>query len=189
MNASAAFRVCVLEGNYAKMTELGLPLSLAVELQTSNLRLDTSLWTARHTNGGYSVSFFWPSPRCKRRRRRRQRKPSNSRPAISNANNIPCESHFSNMSGPPLRSSRSEPRSEPGLFPSNAHPHKKGDETTTRATSTTTQSVAATNDSDVGPLIPSVMSQQVLKKTPMNLLVSPLGQTVSSILISRFVLT
>ena len=31
--AAGAIRVCVLEGIYAKMTELGLPLSLAVELQ------------------------------------------------------------------------------------------------------------------------------------------------------------
>ena len=130
MNASAAFCVCVLEGNYAKMTELGLPLSLAVELQIRNLHLDTSLWTARHTNGGYSVSFFWPSLRCKRRRRRRQRKPSNSCPAISNANNIPCESHFSNMSGPSPRTVQDLSLAFQVL--SNARPHKKGDETTTR---------------------------------------------------------
>ena len=38
--ATGAIRVCVLEGIYAKMTELGLSLSLTVELQYHGLRLD-----------------------------------------------------------------------------------------------------------------------------------------------------
>ena len=58
--AAGAIRVCVLEGIYGKMTELGLPLSLAVELQYRGLRLDSSLWTARLSNGGYSVPSFGP---------------------------------------------------------------------------------------------------------------------------------
>ena len=66
---AAAIRVCVLEGIYAKMTKLGLPLSLTVELQYRGLRLDSSLWTVRLSNGGYSVSLFWPSQhRCPRHR-------------------------------------------------------------------------------------------------------------------------
>ena len=52
---AGAIRVCVLEGIYTKMTELGLPLSLAVELQYRGLRLDSSLWTVRLSNGGYSA--------------------------------------------------------------------------------------------------------------------------------------
>jgi hypothetical protein len=120
--AMAAILVYVLEGNYTKLSELGLPLSLAVELQSRNLRLDSSLWTARHTNGGYSVSFFWPSTRYKRRRRRRPRKHQNSRQAISNPNNQPRESHpVTYMSGPPPKSSRSHE----ALTSFNAHPHKK----------------------------------------------------------------
>ena len=68
--AAGAIRVCVLEGIYTKMTELSLPLSLAVELQYRGLHLDSSLWTARLSNGGYSVSLFWPlQRRCPRRRR------------------------------------------------------------------------------------------------------------------------
>jgi len=49
-----------LEGIYAKMTELGLPLSLTVELQCG-FRLNSSLWpwTARPSNGGYSISLCW----------------------------------------------------------------------------------------------------------------------------------
>ena len=52
--AAGAISVCVLEGIYAKMTELGLPLLLAVELQYRGLCLDSSLWTAHLSNGGYS---------------------------------------------------------------------------------------------------------------------------------------
>ena len=62
--AAGAIRVCVLEGIYAKMTELGLPLSLAVELQYRGLRLDSSLWTARLSNGGpWWNKFFRVGPK------------------------------------------------------------------------------------------------------------------------------
>ena len=39
-------RVCALDGTYAKMTEIGLPLLLVVELQSRNLCLEFLLWTA-----------------------------------------------------------------------------------------------------------------------------------------------
>ena len=123
---SAAIHVCVLEGNHARLTELGLPLSLAVELQSHNLRLDSSLWTARSSNGGYSVSFFWPSLQRKRSRRRRRRKPPNNHPATSTtkllSTNLPLESHLSNTSGP--APGNSEAKFVP-LIPSNAHFGKK----------------------------------------------------------------
>lgn len=76
----------MLEGPYAKMTELGFPLSLAVELQCRGLRLDSSLWTARLSNGGYSVSLFWPSQRRGPRRRRRRRKPKTNHQPICSQN-------------------------------------------------------------------------------------------------------
>ena len=82
--AAGAIRVCVLEGIYAKMTDLGLPLSLAVELQYRVLRLDSSLWTARLSNGGYSaVSLFRPLQRRRPRCRRQRRKPKPSHQPIS----------------------------------------------------------------------------------------------------------
>ena len=148
------------------MSELWLPLSLAVELQSHelqshDLRLDSSLWTAHHTNGGYSVSFFWPSPCYKRRQ---PRKPQNSCQAISNVNNPPCGSHsVTYMSGPPPKSSKS-------LTPSNAHLNKKG----ILQPSQLLQQVMKIL------LFPLVMNQRVLKKTSMNLLLNPLGQAVSS---------
>ena len=126
MSVSAAIHVCVLEGNHARLTELGLPLSLAVELQSHNLRLDSSLWTARSSNGGYSVLFFWPSLQRKRSRRRRRRKPPNNHPATSTtkllSTNLPLESHLFNTSGPvPGNSEAKFVR----LIPSNAHLGKK----------------------------------------------------------------
>ena len=84
--AAGAIRVCVLEGIYAKMTELGLPLSLTVKLQYHSLRLDSSVWTARLSNGGYSASLFWPSQHRHPRRRRQRRKPKPSHQPISSLN-------------------------------------------------------------------------------------------------------
>jgi len=86
--AAGTIRVCVLEGIYAKMTELGLPLSLAVELQYRGLHLDSSLWTARLSNSGYSVSLFWPSQRRRHRRCRQRRKPKPSHQPISLLNPV-----------------------------------------------------------------------------------------------------
>ena len=48
----------MLEDPYAKMTELGFPLLLVVELQCRSLCLDSSLWIASLSNGGYSVSLL-----------------------------------------------------------------------------------------------------------------------------------
>lgn len=146
------------------MSELGLPLSLAVELQSRNLRLDSSLWTARHTNGGYSVSFFWPSPRYKRRRRRRPRKPQHSRQAISNANNPPCESHsVTYISGPPPNSSKPESLMHTRI--------RKEVKLLLLQPRQLLQQVMK---------ILLFMNRQVLKKTSLNLLLNLLGQTVSS---------
>ena len=80
---AGAIPVCVLEGIYAKMTELGLPLSLAVELQYRSLRLESSLWTVRLSNGGYSVSLFWLSQHCRPRRRTVVGSEGNQSPATS----------------------------------------------------------------------------------------------------------
>ena len=70
------------------MTEVGLPLSLAVKLQYRGLRLNSSLWTAGLSNGGYSVSLFWPSQQCRPRRPRQRRKPKPSHQPISSLNPV-----------------------------------------------------------------------------------------------------
>ncbi len=85
--------ICVLEGPYVELMELGFPISASFELQRKGLRLDTAKWSSRFSDGGFSVSFFWPTAplsgeaaqprrRCRRRRRPRTRS-SHSGPATS----------------------------------------------------------------------------------------------------------
>ena len=80
--ADRAIKVAVLEGDYASLCALGLPLSLSIQLQQSCLKLCGAQWTARSTDGGFSVSLFWPSApekvKCgamlkKKKRKRRKR--------------------------------------------------------------------------------------------------------------------
>ena len=95
MAASGPIRVCVLEGLYAHLSQLGFPLSVAVELQNSNIRLDSAKWSTCQSGGGFSVTFFWPSllsgrkatsqPTCKRNCRRHNRK------SKSLAHSSPCD--------------------------------------------------------------------------------------------------
>ena len=40
MASGATIRVCVLEGQYAQLSNLGFPVSLVMELQQGGLRLD-----------------------------------------------------------------------------------------------------------------------------------------------------
>ena len=85
-----AERICVsvLESPYSILTEFGVPLPVCICIQNKGLQLDKVLWTARQSNGGFSVTFFWPAlepksapdlktvpkKRRKRRKRRRQKK-------------------------------------------------------------------------------------------------------------------
>jgi hypothetical protein len=53
--------VAVLEGEFAALRNLGLPLSVSLQLQEMGLKLSTALWTVRSTSSGFSVSLFWPN--------------------------------------------------------------------------------------------------------------------------------
>ena len=72
----------MLEGDFATLSVAGFPLSLSMQFQTSGLKLSDAMWTAKSSNGGFSVSFFWPSVSSKaatdkekkQKRRRRKRK-------------------------------------------------------------------------------------------------------------------
>ena len=84
MAAIGKIRVCVLEGHQAELASAGLPLSVCLRLQQLDLSMSAALWSTRQTNGGFSVSFFWPSsirggasqkkPRNRRRKCRKCRK-------------------------------------------------------------------------------------------------------------------
>ena len=76
--ADKAIRIAVLEGDFASLCALGLPLSLGVQLQQSCLKLSEAHWTARSTGGGFSVNF-WPAPEnvnvlLKKKRKNRNKK-------------------------------------------------------------------------------------------------------------------
>ena len=79
--ADRAIHVAVLEGYFASLTTLGLPMPLSLQLQQSDLRLEGAMWTAKSTRTGFSVSLFWPVNSAielkqtkKKRRRRNKRK-------------------------------------------------------------------------------------------------------------------
>ena len=70
-------KVAVLEGDFAQLSAMGLPLAV---VQQSNLKLEGALWTAKCSGSCFSVSLFWPSSAspvsvpAKRRRRRKRKK-------------------------------------------------------------------------------------------------------------------
>ena len=93
----------VLEGDFAQLSTLGLPLPLCIQLQISCLKLDEAMWTAKSSSGGFSVNLFWPAPapekeivQSKKRRKRRRRRAKAS--ATTNKSN----QHDSSVSSPVL---------------------------------------------------------------------------------------
>ena len=125
--ADRAIHVAVLEGYFASLTTLGLPMPLSLQLQQSDLRLERAMWTAKSTRTGFSVSLFWPVNSAielkqtkKKRRRRNKRKAkaiinfnSNVAPSApgSCVSNVPiqmnvnpaciCQGYFRGFSSPP----------------------------------------------------------------------------------------
>ena len=73
MASGATIRVCVLEGQYTQLSNLGFPVSLVMELQQGGLRLGNAKWSSRLSDAGFSVSFFWPVAWTTQRRRHRRR--------------------------------------------------------------------------------------------------------------------
>ena len=65
-----------MESDFAGLSAAGFPLALSFQLQQNALRLSEAMWTAKSTNSGFSVSFFWPrgnsqQQSVKKRRRRK----------------------------------------------------------------------------------------------------------------------
>ena len=53
MASGATIRVCVLEGQYAQLSNLGFPVFLAVELQQGGLCLDNAKWSSCLSDAGF----------------------------------------------------------------------------------------------------------------------------------------
>ena len=59
--ADKPIKVIVLEGDFASLTALGFPMAISFQLQQSCLSLSDTMWRAKSTNGGFSVSLYWPA--------------------------------------------------------------------------------------------------------------------------------
>ena len=81
--ADKAIKVAVLEGDFASLCALGFPLPLSLQLQQSCLRLNEAMWTARSTNGGFSVSFFWPASDLKGQVQPKKRRRAKAKKMVS----------------------------------------------------------------------------------------------------------
>ena len=76
--AESNIRVVVLESDFAGLSAVGFPLALSFQLQQNALRLSEAMWTAKSTDSGFSISFFWPRGNSqqqgvKKRRRRKSK--------------------------------------------------------------------------------------------------------------------
>ena len=85
--AADSTRVLTLDGVYAKLSNLGFPVSLSVEMQSRGLKLDSSNWTVRLSDEGFSISLFWPHSKgqlvpARRKKRRAKVSAKHSVPLI-----------------------------------------------------------------------------------------------------------
>ena len=122
--ADRAIKVAVLEGNFAALSNLGLPLSVSIQLQEMGLKLSTALWTVRSSSSGFSVSLFWPNENVTvRRHKRRRRRRAKAKSLGTKAANQYLEPTTSPAESP--KSSRS------GTTPIDAHPSLPRDKSPT----------------------------------------------------------
>ena len=76
----------VLEGSFADLRGVCIPFPVCIHLQDLGLQFEGAQWTAKQSNTGFSISFFWPvhdhymfgvnlpGKKRKRRRKRARRK-------------------------------------------------------------------------------------------------------------------
>lgn len=51
----------VLGAVFQQLSEVGVPFPVCYHLQDMNLHLRSAQWMAKQSQGGFSVSFFWPA--------------------------------------------------------------------------------------------------------------------------------
>ena len=56
-------RICVsvVEGYFAGLKDVGMPLALCVQLEEHKLMFSTAQWTMRQSHAGLSISLFSPA--------------------------------------------------------------------------------------------------------------------------------
>ena len=91
-------KVAVIEGDYADLCSLGLPLALSPQLQLQDLKLSGALWSAKTSPSSFSVTLYWPIPpgapltvdrKAKVKPRRKRKRGKAKQQAIPNVSNIP----------------------------------------------------------------------------------------------------
>ena len=93
--------VVVLESAYARLKAAGLPLPVCMQLQDLGVRLSDARWTARQSDGEFSVSLFRPNPCCPpiypvsdvpkptKRRRRKRSNNNKTKPSVGSGAVVP----------------------------------------------------------------------------------------------------
>ena len=86
-------KVPVVEGDYADLCGLRLPLALSLQLQLQDLKLSGALWSAKASASSFSVSLYWPittdGRKAKTKKpRRKQKRGKAKQQAIPNVSNI-----------------------------------------------------------------------------------------------------
>jgi len=100
--ADRAIKVAVLEGDFAAICDLGLPFSLCLQLQSSDLKLREAMWFAKSSRTGFSVSLFWPygvsteRVKTKKKRSRRKRSKASKTNTVTNVATSPVSLNESN---------------------------------------------------------------------------------------------
>ena len=106
-----AIKVTVLEGEFAALGNLGLPLLVSLQLQEMGLKLSTALWT-EVIHFWVSVNLFWPNVSSTVRRHKRRRAKAKS-----------LGTNTANQYLEPTASTAESPKSsKSGTTPIDAHP-------------------------------------------------------------------
>ena len=58
---AVSIKVSVLAGDYALLTEAGLPVPLGLQLQSGSHHLSEANWWAKYTPKGFSLTLYWPA--------------------------------------------------------------------------------------------------------------------------------
>ena len=127
MADKSRIKVAVVEGDYAELCGLGLPLSLSLQLQCLNLKLSGALWSAKASASGFSVSLYWPTTDTTRgvpvkvKKARKNRKRRHKQAPTSATNNQTASSV------PVIQSSSSQPLNFKTVCLNKEHPSPDSD--------------------------------------------------------------
>ena len=85
MAESRPIHVSVIEGEFASLKALGIPIPVCMHVQHGGFTFRKAMWTAKQSASEFSISFFWPEPhqgeksnssrsKCKTKKRKNNKK-------------------------------------------------------------------------------------------------------------------